>query len=422
MNLTETFDLRQPLQALIDSGSRINSYKPQRYWYPLSMASYGVEEVLAAVDSLCSFRTTMWQKTSEFEQKFAEYQGCQEAIMVNSGSSSDLLIAFAAVNPQLHLLQPGDEVLVPTVTWPTQVWSAMMAGLKVRFVDTDPITLNVDIDDLRARITPRTKALFLVHLMGNPCDMDSIMAICKEHQLLLFEDCCESLGATFDGTTVGNFGLASSQSFFFSHHMTTMEGGMICCQDQQLSDLFRLLRAHGWGRNTKYGTPAAADGLDPRYMFLNWGFNVRPTELQAGFGLEQLLRLPGFQEQRRKNAAYFSQQMQRFGCLMRLMEVHPKATCSWFALPIILAADCPFTKDALLTYLEQEGVETRPVVAGNLTRQPVCQMYPELQQGLFPGADVVHERGFYLGLHPFDATQQIDRLLDTLDRFVRTHS
>ena len=421
MNLKYTNQLREPLQALIDEASRINTYKPQKYWYPLSMAIYDVEEVLEAVDSLCSFRTTMWEKTAEFEGQFAEAAGSAEAIMVNSGSSADLLIAFALVNPQTKLLAPGDEILVPSVTWPTQIWSAMMAGLKVRFVDTDPRTLNMDLNDLESKIGPRTRAISLVHLMGNPCDMDRVLALCRKHDMVLIEDCCESLGAKFKGKAVGTFGIAGSFSFFFSHHITTMEGGMIICQDQPLSDLFRLLRAHGWARNTKYTQAEPQDDLDPRYMFLNWGFNVRPTELQAGFGLEQLRRWPAFHTQRLQNATYFQSYLKRHRDLMRLMQVAPDAECSWFALPIMLTPECPFKKADFLAYLEAQGVETRPIVAGNLARQPVCQLYPELQEGNLPGADAIHERGFYLGLHPFEAKSNLDRLTEIFEQFIRRY-
>jgi len=422
MNLEYTDQLREPLQALLNEATRVNSYKPQKYWYPLSLATYDVEEILAAVDSLCSFRTTMWEKTIQFERQFGDQFGHAETIMVNSGSSADLLIAFALVNPQIKLLAPGDEILVPSVTWPTQIWSAMMAGLKVRFVDTDPVTLNMDMKDLEAKITSDTRAISLVHLMGNPCDMDRITALCQKHDLVLIEDCCEALDAKFKGQDVGTFGFASSFSFFFSHHITTMEGGMIGCQDQGLSDLFRLLRAHGWARNTKYLQVEPQAGLDPRYMFLNWGFNVRPTELQAGFGLEQLKRQPGFQRQRLKNVEYFQKYLCRHPDLMRLMEVHPQAECSWFALPIILTQECPFTKDEFLSYLEAQGVETRPIVAGNLALQPVCQFYPELQSDSLPGANIVHDRGFYLGLHPFDMKQTLDRLAEIFERFIRKHT
>jgi CDP-6-deoxy-D-xylo-4-hexulose-3-dehydrase len=421
MNLQYTYQLREPIQALLRESSRINNYKPQKYWYPLSMAIYDLEEILAAIDSLCSFRTTMWEKTIEFERQFSRTFGGTEAIMVNSGTSADMLIAFALVNPQVRLLKPGDEILVPSVTWPTQIWSPMMAGLKVRLVDIEPRTLNVDLGDLESKIGPKTRAVSLVHLMGNPCDMDRVMAICKRHDLVLIEDCCESLGASFKGQPVGTFGIAGSFSFFFSHHITTMEGGMIICKDQPLSDLFRLLRAHGWARNTKYIHVEPQDDLDPQYMFLNWGFNVRPTDLQAGFGLEQLRRWPAFHAQRLQNATYFGNYLLRHSKLMHLMQVTPDAQCSWFALPIMLTSECPFKKKDFLAYLETQGVETRPIVAGNLARQPVCQLYPELLESNLPGADVIHERGFYLGLHPFEAKQNLDRLIETFDQFIRKY-
>ena len=197
---------------------------------------------------------------------------------------------------------------------------------------------------------------------------------------------------------------------------------MIICQDQPLSDLFRLLRAHGWARNTKYIHVEQQGDLDPRYMFLNWGFNVRPTELQASFGLEQLKRLPIFHAQRLKNVAHFQDYLSRHADLMCTMEVHPKSECSWYALPIVLTADCPFSKAEFLSHLEEQGVETRPIVAGNLARQPVCQMFPELQETRLPGADVVHERGFYLGLHPFDGRRNLDRLAEIFEQLIRQHS
>ncbi len=422
MNLENTYKLREPIQALLREASRINSYKQQKYWYPLSMATYDLEEILAVIDSLCSFRTTMWEKTVEFERQFTQAFGGAEAVMVNSGSSADLLIAFALVNPQIKMLNPGDEILVPSVTWPTQIWSPMMAGLKARFVDADPRTLNIRLDDLESKIGPRTRAISLVHLMGNPCDMERVTSICRKHELVLIEDCCEALGAKYKGQPVGTFGIASSFSFFFSHHITTMEGGMITCQDQQLSDLYRVLRAHGWARNTKYKPAEPQDGIDQRYLFLNWGFNLRPTELQAGFGLEQLKRWPAFHIQRLQNAAYFQSYIERHRDLMRLMHVEPDAECSWFALPIMLTPECPFKKAEFLEYLDKQGIETRPIVAGNLARQPVCRLFPELRAGDLPGADAIHERGFYLGLHPFDAKQNIDRLVDSFEKFIRQSS
>lgn len=418
MNLEETERLRGVLEFLIDSNSRINANKPQRYWYPLSLATYGVDEVLAAVDSLCSFRTTMWDKTASFEQRFCQQvQGGGEGLMVNSGSSADLLIAFALVNRSCGLLAPGDEVLVPAVTWPTQLWAVLMAGLTVRLVDVDPRTLNVDLDDLEAKVTDRTRAISLVHLMGNPCDMDRVMDLCARRQLVLFEDCCESLGARWRGKPVGSFGVAGSFSFFFSHHITTMEGGMITTDDEDFADLLRLLRAHGWSRNMRRIPPNMPADIDPRYTFLNWGFNVRPTELQAGFGAIQLDRLPAFQEHRNSNVERFKRLFPHTDAV-RLMQVPDAGKCSWFALPMVVEEEAPFTRDELTGHLEANGVETRPIVAGNLTRHPVAEHYSAMQGQNLPGADVVHERGFYLGVHPLDSTESIDRLVGVLDDFI----
>ncbi len=422
MNIEYTRELRGPLEALLREASRINTMKPQKYWYPLSVATYDVEEILGAVDSLCSFRTTMWEKTAQFEQVFATYVNAKESVMVNSGSSADLLIAFALVNPSVKMLAQGDEVLVPSITWPTQLWSLMMAGLRIRLVDVDVRTLNVSIEDLEQKISSRTRAISLVHLMGNPCDMDSILRICRTRNLVLIEDCCESLGATYGGQPVGTFGVAGSFSFFFSHHITTMEGGMIACNDAALSDVFRLLRAHGWARNTKHMPIRPHDGIDPRYTFINWGFNVRPTEIQAAFGLEQMKRLPAFREARAANVARFAEYLESRSGLMTLMSEQAGGECAWFALPIMLTETCPFSKDELLRHLEEEGVETRPVVAGNLALQPVCELFPELRdEAILPGAMAVHDRGFYIGIHPFVTPGTMDRLCEVFEKLVRRY-
>lgn len=418
MNNEGTRKLAGVLELLLESSSRINQAKPQRYWYPLARATYGVEEILEALDSLCSFRTTMWEKTREFEIRFSTYQGCADAVMVNSGSSANLLGAFLLTNPRSSILEHGDEVLVPVVTWPTQIWSVMMAGLTVRLVDVSPKTLNIDLDDLEAKITPRTRAIFLVHLMGNPCQMDRVLHTAARHKLLILEDCCEALGAEWDGTKVGNFGMAGTFSFFFSHHLSTMEGGMIACKDTKLADELRILRAHGWIRNVEACNINVADyDMDPRYAFVNWGFNVRPTELQAGFGLRQLERMPLFTRRREELANRFFHFIDETAYLTR-PDVHPLAKPSWFALPVMVAPDAPFSRKQITTYLEDRGVETRPIVVGNIARHPVAQLFVGVFDGDFPGADAVHDRGFYIGLSPLQSDSDMERLLECLQAFL----
>lgn len=406
------------IASLMELGERVNANLAGKYWYPLAMATYGPEEVLAALSSLCSFRTTMWERTTEFERAFGEKFG-GEAVMVNSGSSADLLVAFGLHELSGGSLKSGDEILAPSVTWPTQLWSLLMAGFSVRMVDVDPETLNVDLDDLESRITPRTRAISLVHLMGNPVDMDRVLDICERHDLLLIEDCCESLGATWKGQHVGTFGQAGTYSFFFSHHMVTMEGGMILTQDPDLAERYRLLRAHGWSRNLRR-PPAVQEGLDPRYTFLSWGFNVRPTELQAGFGLVQLERFPGFQEHRNANARLFLDRMKPYADRLRVMSVPDGGECSWFALPMIVQDGAGFTRDDLAAYLEAQGVETRPIVAGNLAAHPASHGFPNLEFGDLPGAELIHERGLYLGLHPVDGSTSIERVAELLSTFLNS--
>ena len=421
LNNESTRKLTGAIELLLESSSRFNEAKPRRYWYPLSLATYGVEEIIEALDSLCSFRTTMWEKTLQFEREFSVYQNCSDSVMVNSGSSADLLMCFLLTNPYNSILTKGDEILIPVVTWPTQIWSAMMSGLKVRFVDVNPTTLNIDIDDLERKITENTKAIFLVHLMGNPCDMDCIQSIAKKHNLIILEDCCEALGAEWDGIKVGNFGIAGSYSFFFSHHMTTMEGGMIACSNHEITEQLKILRAHGWVRNvdsTIYDL--STNDIDPRYAFVNWGFNLRPTDIQAGFGLQQLQKLPKFNNKRIELANKFFEFLDKQEFLSR-PHVNKKAKPSWFALPILVKQNSPFTRKDLTNYLELQGVETRPMVAGNIAKHPVSQIFPEFNEDIYPGADIIHHYGFYLGLSPFHSNEDIDRLIDCFQCFLNKY-
>jgi len=420
-NLPSIDKLAGVIDLFLEHSSRVNQAKAEKYWYPLSIATYGAEEILQALDSMCSFRTSMWEKTMEFEKKFARWQGRNSAVMVNSGSSADLLMCHLLTNPSSPFLQAGDEILLPIVTWPTQIWSAMMAGLKVKFVDVDPDTLNIDLDDLEKSISPVTRALFVVHLMGNPCNMDRIQGLTERNKLLLLEDCCEALGSEYAGKKVGNFGVAGSFSFFFSHHIMTMEGGMIVCDDQQNADDLRILRAHGWLRNVNSSRYTLKDyDIDYRYAFVNWGFNVRPTDLQAGFGLCQLEKLPLFNTRRGQLGSRFFEYVDKTPYL-KYPAVAGKAKPSWFALPLMVSKDAPFAKNDLTAYLESKGIETRPIVTGNVARHPVGGVFPQFTQRQFPGADEIHSRGFYVGLSPLFTVEMIDRLIDNFETFLKRY-
>jgi CDP-6-deoxy-D-xylo-4-hexulose-3-dehydrase len=420
-------EIRPIIEEEMARNSRANIMNPD-YWYPLAIATYGFEEVLQAINSMVTFRTSMWEKTREFEELFGEKYGA-EAVMVNSGSSADLLMVFGNLEESGGTLRKGDEVLLPAVTWPTHLWSVLMAGLKPVLVDVDPETLNMSIDDLKLKVTERTRAIFPVHLMGNTPDMDAILEIADDTGSLLLEDCCEALGTSWDGASVGTIGQAGTFSFFFSHHITTMEGGMVLTRDADLAERLRLLRAHGWSRNLLHRPSVDREnspeysGLDSRYTFLEWGFNLRPTELQAGFGIEQLKRVDDFNEIRSANYLMFMRELNRreLDDFFSLPRVLPNAEVSWLAFAIMLKANLPFTRDQVTDFLNARGVETRPIVAGNLARHPVRERFPNVFEGNFPGADQVHESGFYTGLHPIQMEETIGRFVDLLDIFCAKH-
>ncbi len=388
------------------------------YWYPLSRPSFGLEEITEAIESMITYRTTMWDKTRQFEELFSEYVGA-EAVMVNSGSSADLLLVYSMLSSSGGTLEPGDEILVPAVTWPTHLWSVAMAGLVPVLVDVDPKTLNMDINDLRTKISSRSKAIFPVHLMGNPANLTEIQAIGADAGLTILEDCCESLGAFWNGHHVGSQSYGGTFSFFFSHHICTMEGGMIVTSDPETAERLRLLRAHGWARNLKNRSHPLLkltedSALDSRYTFLEWGFNVRPTELQAGFGLHQIKKFPRFKEARNRAFAQIRENLFDLSNVIHLPEVNPQAEACWFALPIMLKPEALISRNEVTRKLQALGVETRPIVAGNLTKQPVSRRFDWLRQDNLPGANSIHDYGFYVGLHSQFHEEEIERITNTL--------
>lgn len=407
------------MRALLLRKSRINEEVVDKYWYPLATATYDESEIMEALDSMASFKTSMYEKTRIFEKEFSSFQSCSESIMVNSGSSADLLLSFLLTNPIDPILKKRDEVLVASITWPTHIWSIMMAGLVPKFVDIDPNTLNIDLDDLKEKVTEKTKAIFLVHLLGNPCNMDEIVSLAQEKDLIILEDCAEALGAEWEGKKVGNFGIGSTFSFFFSHHMTTMEGGMICVNSKKHADHIRVMRSHGWLRNidSDFFLRDVEDISDERYEFHNWGFNLRPTEVQAAFGIKQLEKLKDFNIKREELSSDLFSFLNSYSFLQPIT-IHKKAKPSWLGLPIILAENAPFDTKELISFLESAGIETRPILTGNILRQPVSKkLFPGLNKDDFPGAESIHKRGLYIGLSPMTNENSHQKLKLTLKNF-----
>jgi CDP-6-deoxy-D-xylo-4-hexulose-3-dehydrase len=374
------------------------------------------------VDVLLSGQLTMSEKVRQFEQEFARVVGAPYAVMVNSGSSANLLAVSAAAAPARSArLAAGDEVLVPAVCWATSVWPLLQHGLRPVFVDVDPRTLNVDIDDLERRVTPRTRAVFAVHVLGNSAPMAAMVNVASKHGLLLIEDTCESLGSTSGGRWLGSFGDFGTYSFYYSHHITTGEGGMVVCRTLEDVDLLRSLRSHGWSRDlsNREELERRFSDVDPRFLFVNSGYNVRPLELQGAIGLCQLERLEAMNETRHGNRERLMRALhdhERWDGRFELPRAGEGTTPAWFGFPCLLSAAFPVAKPAFLAHLTRSGIENRPIISGNFTRQPGLRAHGlAFDPKGYPGAEAVDQRGFFIGIHTESLPEStVDQLADIL--------
>jgi dTDP-4-amino-4,6-dideoxygalactose transaminase len=313
-------------------------------------------------------------------------------------------------------LHPGDEVIVPAVTWPTTVTPILQNGCVPVFVDVDRQTLNMRPDDLEQAWSPRTRAIFVVHLLGNPVAMEDVMRFAAERDLWVLEDTCESLGSEIHGRQAGSIGHVGTFSFYFSHHITTVEGGMLVTDDARLADLARSLRAHGWSRevSNRNELEAASPWIDPRFLFVHLGYNVRPMEVQAAFGTVQLGRLEPFNEARRRNARMLIAALQDIEGIEFVAE-QEGGRSTWFGFPVILR-DAE-TRDALSRHLEERQIETRPIVAGNLTVQPAFRDSPHRTVGTLANATAIGQCGLFIGNHPDLDERRLNHIAEAFRSF-----
>jgi len=382
--------------------------------YPLATDNFGAEDIQAAIDVLQSGQYTMGQRVQAFEQALADWLGVKQTIMVNSGSSANLLLVdslLRRLNPSKAPLKMGDEVLVPALAWPTTVWPLIQLGLKPVFVDIDPKSLALSLDSATEVLSPKVRGLFLIHVLGYACDMSPYVNFCRKHDLVLLEDCCESFGAFEQGQHVGTFGHGGSLSHFFSHHLTTIEGGSLITNDDELADDFRSIRAHGWirERKDKEKFEGQYPGIDPRFLFVLPGYNVRPTEIQAAIGLVQLKKIDSFIEKRNKIAVRVIGLVEKFTPWIQIpgkdhafvnLTERKKRKHSWMCIPLVLNKAAPVSLDVVKNILAENGVETRAIIAGNLTRHPAIKLVDYRASGNLQNADALLEQGFMIGCSP----------------------
>jgi CDP-6-deoxy-D-xylo-4-hexulose-3-dehydrase len=387
-------------------------------FYGLASSSWGTEEYQAIQRVIESGQLTMGPSVHQFEEDFARKFGIRHALMVSSGSSANLVGVAALFYKKERPLQQGDEVIVPSISWATTYYPLQQYGLRLRFVDVDLTTLNMDASQLEQALTPRTRMVLAVSILGNPCALDALRAFCDHHGLYLFEDNCESMGATLHGRPCGTFGDINTFSSFFSHHISTMEGGVLATDDTELYHLARSIRAHGWTRDLPDDSPIyepRADDFYEAYRFILPGYNARPLELAGAVGVEQLKKLDGMLSIRRENASLFQSLFQGDERFIIQRELDG-ARSSWFSFTVILNPRLGIDRDRVMAAMKDAGIGYRIVTGGCFLRHDVIKYFEYDTVGQIVNANVAHDHGFFVGNHPRDLRPQIERLREVLDR------
>jgi len=400
-------------------------FVPGKTRIPLAVPAYGWREVSESIDSLLTTWVTMGDKVLKFELLFSRYIGVSDCAMVNSGSSANLIALSILTNPALKDgIRPREEIITPAVTWSTTVYPIVNVGATPVFVDVNLETYNIDVENLEKAVTKKTRAIMPVHLLGNPCEIKRILEIAQEHDLYVIEDCCEAHGAMVNGRKVGTFGDLATFSFFMSHHITTIEGGAVVTNNKEYAEIARTLRAHGWIRDLKDRKRMARKykDLDERFLFVNLGYNMRPTEIQGAFGIHQIKKLEELIEMRRDNARFWTKELERHSDYLVLPSEKEGTRHVWFGYPITIRDKAPFTREEMTAFLEKRLIETRPIMAGNVTQQPVIRFIKHRRAGELRNSKTIMKRSFFFGSHHGIGKEERKYIADSIHQFIKTKS
>jgi CDP-4-dehydro-6-deoxyglucose reductase, E1 len=385
-------------------------------FYSLASSSWGPEELKAIQRVVDSGMFTMGENVKAFERDFAKYFGMKYGVMVNSGSSANLVAVASLFYKKDRPLQRGDEVIVPAISWSTTYHPLQQYGLRLKFIDVELDTLNIDVSKIEAAIGPRTKMILAVSILGNPAAVDVMKKIADKHGLYFMEDNCESMDAEIAGRKTGTFGILNTFSSFFSHHISTMEGGVVLTDDEELFHILLAMRNHGWTRDLPEGSPVFEkrdDDFFEAYRFILPGYNVRPIELSGAIGREQIKKLPGMTVQRRKNQAHFQK---LFAGDPRFIIQREHGKSSSFCFTIILKPESNIDRKRVFAALKKADIGYRIITGGCFLRHDVIKYYDYEIVGGIKNANIAHDYGFFVGNAPTDLTPQIDTLRDVLDR------
>jgi CDP-6-deoxy-D-xylo-4-hexulose-3-dehydrase len=400
---------------------------------PVSGKVYGAEDMQMLVDSALDFWLTTGRFNTAFEERLAERLGVRHALTTNSGSSANLLALSSLTSHYLRgeALKPGDEVITVATGFPTTVNPTLQYGLVPVFVDVDIPTYNIKPDLIEAAVSDRTRAIMIAHTLGNPFDLGEVMRVAEKHNLWVVEDCCDALGATYDGRGVGTFGDIGTLSFYPAHHITMGEGGAVFTDKPRLKRVIESMR--DWGRDC-WCAPGMDNtcgkrfcrklghlpmGYDHKYTYSHCGYNLKITDMQAAVGLAQLDRLDGFIAARQRNFDRLTAMLKPLEDVLILPEATPNSQPSWFGFPITLREDCPASRDALVQHLDASRIGTRLLFGGNLIRQPYMRDREYRVVGELTNADIVTERTFWIGLYPGLGEDHLQYAAETLTNFLR---
>src|SRR5689334_22979796 len=433
-------ELRARARALAaeyyDAALRQPAFLPGESWVPVSGRVFDATELQYLIDASLDFWLTTGRFASQFEREFARTVGVRHAILCNSGSSANLLATSALTSWKLgdRQLQPGDEIITVAAGFPTTVNPAIQHGLVPVFLDVDLGTYDIDVTRLEEAISPRTRAIILAHTLGNPFNVDAVMALAKRHGLWVIEDSCDALGSTYRGKHAGTFGDLATVSFYPAHHITMGEGGCVLTNAPKMKTILESFRDWGrdcWcepgkentcGKRFDWQLGELPHGYDHKYIYSHIGYNLKATDMQAAVGVAQLRKLPRFIEARKKNFAAIREALSGSEEHFILPEPTPHSDPSWFGFPMMVRDDAPFLRRDIVEYLATKKIATRQLFAGNLLRQPAYRDIPHRVVGELANTDIVMQGTFWLGVYPGITDTMVDYVVDTVRQFLKSRA
>jgi CDP-6-deoxy-D-xylo-4-hexulose-3-dehydrase len=404
------------------------NFIPGDTYIPFAGRVFDSEEMVQLADATLDFWLTAGRFSRQFEKGFARYLDTRGVVLVNSGSSANLLALSCLTSSKLgaRRLVPGDEVITVATGFPTTVNPILQNQLIPVFLDVHVPTYNIDVTQLEAALSPRTRAIMLAHTLGNPFNLDAVTKFAREHNLWLIEDSCDAVGATYNGQKVGTFGHLATVSFYPAHHMTMGEGGCVVTSTPMLKTLVESFRDWGrdcWcdpgtdntcGKRFDWQLGELPHGYDHKYTYSHIGYNLKLTDMQAAVGVAQLNKLPGFVEARRRNFRLLYEGVKDMQDVFVLPEATPNSDPSWFGFPLAIRLDAPFTREQIVRSLEASRIGTRLLFGGNLLRQPAYRNVPHRRIGALENADFVMNQVFWIGVYPGLTESQLSYMIDCL--------